>query len=96
MNPACLTFSAGLFDFDGEHMTRKDQMLDEFDDLAAAELDDIAAIESGRSTRSVSIRPAVQLRPARAPSSGWDWLIGIGVLSLVVLAARGHATRTSA
>ena len=62
-------------------------MLDDFDALAAAELDDIAA--SRRNSE-----PVVALRPAlppqlRSPSHGaWDWVIGFGVLGLVILAAR--------
>ena len=69
-------------------MTRKDQMLKEFDDLATAELDDIAAPVNGMFARAATARPAVQPPQAAAKLSGWDWLVGIGAISLVLLAAR--------
>ena len=69
-------------------MTRKDQMLDEFDGLAAAELDDIATLAGDRPARAAAIRPAVQLPPATTKFNAWDWPIGVGAISLVFLAAR--------
>jgi hypothetical protein len=69
-------------------MTRKDQMLEEFDGLAAAELDDITTLENGKPARVATIRPAVQLKPAVARAGFWDWLIGIGAVSLVILEER--------
>ena len=69
-------------------MIRKDQMLDEFDGLAAAELDDIATLAGHRPARAATIRPAVQLPLATTKFSAWNWLIGIGAISLVLLAAR--------
>ena len=63
-------------------------MLHEFDDLAAAELEDMAMAGRGAPARPVSTRPAVKVRASRSASSGWDWLLGACVLGLVVLAAR--------
>lgn len=62
-------------------------MLDDFDALAAAELDDIAA--SRRNSEPVAAsRPALPPK-LRIPARGaWNWLIGLGVLALVLLAAR--------
>lgn len=68
-------------------MTRRDQMLDDFDALAAAELDDIAA--SRRNSEPVAASRPALLPTLRSPASGaWDWVIGLGVLGLVILAAR--------
>lgn len=70
-------------------MTRRDQMLHDFDSLAAAELDDIAKARRDDPARSVATRAVVHVpRRRSASTSVWDWLLGAGVLALVVLAAR--------
>ena len=62
-------------------------MLDDFDTLAAAELDDIAA--SRRNSEPVAASRSALLPKLRSPAGGaWNWVIGLGVLGLVILAAR--------
>ncbi len=68
-------------------MTRRDQMLDDFDALAAAELEDIAT--SNRSSEPIEPLPQVLQGQVQTFALGsWDWVIGLGVIGLVVLAAR--------
>lgn len=62
-------------------------MLDDFDALAAAELDDIAA--SRRNSEPVAASRPALLPKLQSPDRGaWAWVIGLGVLGLVILAAR--------
>ncbi|WP_140863163.1 hypothetical protein [Variovorax guangxiensis] len=62
-------------------------MLDDFDALAAAELADIAAYRRHREPIAAS-QPAL-VPDARGPAHrALDWVIGLGVLGLVILAAR--------
>ncbi|MES2531459.1 MAG: hypothetical protein V4636_10525 [Pseudomonadota bacterium] len=69
-------------------MTRIDQMLHDFDRLAAAELDDIATARVKEPAQPVAAQPTVHVPQRRSTSSAWDWLLGAGVLALVMLAAR--------
>jgi hypothetical protein len=69
-------------------MTRRDQMLHDFDRLAAAELDDFAAVEGNEPPRSAAPQPPARLPARRSASRAWDWVLGAGVLGLVMLAAR--------
>lgn len=69
-------------------MTRRDQMLHDFDSLATAELEDIANTRRHGPARPVATRPVVQARAPRSSTSVWDWAIGACVLGLVLLAAR--------
>ena len=69
-------------------MQRREQMLNEFDTLAAAELDDMAVRpRRAPSTARPANEPAQPTLRRSAPRV-WDLLVGLGVLSLIVLAAR--------
>jgi len=69
-------------------MTRREQMLDDFDKLAVAELNDGATVGRQEAAASATRRPVAHADAPRTASSAWDWVIGAGVLALVILAAR--------
>lgn len=69
-------------------MTRKFQMLRDFDSLAAAELNDLAETGKNMAARSVSMQPAHHASQRRPASRAWAWLLGGAVLGLAILAGR--------
>lgn len=69
-------------------MTRREQMLQEFDILAAAELEDLANPQLSESPQPSSAQPAIRAAAPTQSSSGWSWLIAASVLWLVMRAAR--------
>lgn len=69
-------------------MQRRDQMLNEFDNLAMAELDDMAAKPARAPSRAQVAPESAQPAARRNGPRVWDLLVGLGVLSLIVLAAR--------
>lgn len=63
-------------------------MLEDFDALALAELDDIVASRAVERRHIKTPSPTAQAQALVPNRSAWAWLIGLGVLGLIVLAAR--------
>ena len=70
-------------------MTRRDRMLEAFDRLAVAEMDDVATFgRSETATAAPVARPVVPSQSQRSGRIGWSWVIGACAIGLVFLATR--------
>lgn len=69
-------------------MTRRDRMLEAFDRLAVAEMDDIASFGQRESATAAVTRSVAHAQAQKSGRSAWHWIVGACAIGLVFLAAR--------